>query len=148
MLSTPRALPTLSRLMANSVSHTVKSQDNLESHPWTLRSPWTLAQISLAKYLSLLRNRLLPSSCEVMELAVIGHYVRVVDLPISLLMVYQAQWLKCVKSMDSTVSVHLSLRLSLNLEKRLFITLPFALLVSASLLMCSRSSYSPSQHGI
>ena len=49
MLSTPGAWPTLSCLMANSVSHTVKSQDKLESHPWALHSLWTLAIVALVK---------------------------------------------------------------------------------------------------
>ena len=78
----------------------------------------------------------------------IGHCVGVVDLHISLLMVCQAQWLECLKLMDSTVSVHLSLRLSLSLVKRLFTALSLASLVSASLWMRSRSSHSPSQHGM
>ena len=150
MLSTPGALPTLSHLMANSVSHTVKSQVKLESHPWALRSSWALAKVALAKYLYLLRNRLLFSSCEAMEFAVIGHCVKFVDLPISFLMVCQAWQLKCVKSMDLTVSLHLSQHLSLSLVKRLFAASSLALLVSASLLERSRSSHlpSPSQHGM
>ena len=140
MRLTPGALPILSHLIANPVLHTVKLQDKLELHPWALYSSWTLAKVALTKYLSLLRNRPLLSSCDVMEFAVIGHCVVVVDLTISLLMVFQAWWLECVKSVDSTVSVHLSLRLSLSLVKRLFAAPFLALLVSASLWMHSRSS--------
>ena len=69
--------------------------------------------------------------CEPMEFAVIGHCVRVIDLLISLLMVCQDRQLECIKSMDSTVSVHLSLRLSLSLVKRTFTASSLASLVSA-----------------
>ena len=148
MLSTPGALPTISHFMTNSVLHTMNSQDQLESHPWALRSSWILAKIALAKCLSLLRDHLLLSGCEVMEFAVIWHCVGVVDLPISLLMVCQARRLEYIKSMDSTVSVHFSLCLSLSLVKRSFAASPITLFISASLWIRSMSSHSPSQHGM
>ena len=119
--------------------HTVKSQDKLESHHWALHSSWTHFKVALSKCLSLLRNRPLLSICEVIEFVVIGYCIEVVDLPVTLLMVCQARRLECIKVMDSTVSVHLSLHLSLSLVKRLFAASSLTSLVSASLLMCSRS---------
>ena len=66
------------------------------------------------------------SSCEVMEFAVIGHFIGVVDLPLSLLMVFQARRLKFV--IDGFHGLcPFSLHLSLSLVKRLFTKSSFAL---------------------
>ena len=67
-----------------------------------------------------------------MEFAVIGHCAGVVDLPVSLLMVCHARRLECVKSIDSTVSVHLCLRFSFSLQNRSFAAMPLSSLVCAS----------------
>ena len=53
-----------------------------------------------------------------MEFAVMGHCAGVVDLPVSLFRVCHPHRLECVKTIDSSVSVHHSLRFSFNLRNR------------------------------
>ena len=53
-----------------------------------------------------------------MESAVMGHTDSLLARPVSLLMVCHARRLEWVKSIDSTVSVHLALRLLSSLAKR------------------------------
>ena len=146
MPSTPGALPVFSCWITVSISCVVKSLDRLESQPRALCSSWTLVNV-VVKSLFALGKRPLLSSSDAMEFAVIGHCAGVVDLPVSLLMVCHARRLECVKSIYSTVSVHLCLRFSFSLQNRSFAAMPLSSLVCASVWARSRSSHSSSQQG-
>ena len=113
--STPGALPVFRRWMACSISCARKSMYRSESHPGALSSLWPLADVDLVKVLSALGNRPLLNSSDAMEFAVMGHRAGGVDLPVSLFRVCHARQLECVKSIDSTISVHLCLRLLFSL---------------------------------
>ena len=106
MLSRPGALPDFNFVMAASSSSTVKSDDRLASAVAALESEVNSRDVQRAKSLSVSGKRPL--------FAVTGHLECVVLLPISLFMVCHALRLECVKSTDSTTSVHLALRTSSN----------------------------------
>ena len=114
MLSCPGALPDFNFLMAASSSSTVKSDDRLASAVAALESEVTSRDVQRAKSLSASGKRLLLRSCEAIEFAVTGHLECFVLLSVSLFMVCHALRLECVKSTDSTTSVHLALRTSSN----------------------------------
>ena len=115
MLSRPGALPDFNFLMAASSSSTVKSDDRLASAVAALESEMTSRDVPRAKSLSASGKRPLFRSCEAIAFAVTGHLECVVLLPVSLFMVCHALRLECVKSTDSTTSVHLALRTSSSL---------------------------------
>ena len=111
MLSRPGALSGFNFLMAASSSSNVKSDDRLTSAVAVLESEVTSRNVQRAKSLSASGKLPLFRSCEAMALAVTGHLECVVVLrPVSLFMVCHALRLECVKSTDSTTSVHLALR--------------------------------------
>ena len=110
MLSRPGALPDFNFLMAASSYSTVKSDDRLASAVAALESEVTSRDVQRAKSLSASGKRPLFRSCEAIAFAVTGHLECIVLLPVSLFMVCQALRLECVKSTDSTTSVHLALR--------------------------------------
>ena len=112
MPSMPGALPVFRRCVARSISCAVKLVDRLESHPGALNSSWTLADVVRVKSLSALGKRPLLSRSDAMEFAVMGHCAGAVDLPVSLFRVCHPRRLECVKSIDSTVSIHRCLRFS------------------------------------
>ena len=110
MLSRPGALPDFNLVMAASSSSTVKSDDKLASAVAALENEVTSRDVQRAKYLSASGKRPLFSSCEAIACSITGHLECVVLLADSLFMVYHALRLECVKSTDSTTSVHLVLR--------------------------------------
>ena len=115
MLSRPGALPVFNFVMAASSSSTVKSDDRLVSAAAALESEVTSRDVQRAKSLSASGKRPLFRSCQAIAFAVTGHLECVVLLPVSLFMVCHALRLECVKSTDSTTSVHLALRTSSSL---------------------------------
>ena len=115
MLSRPGALPDSNLVMATSSSSTVKSDDKLASVVAALENEVTSRDVQRAKSLSASGKRPLFSSCEAIAFSVTGHLECVVLLADSLFMVYHALRLECVKSTDSTTSVHLVLRTSSSL---------------------------------
>ena len=115
MLSRPGALPDFNVLMAVSSYSTVKSDDRLASALAAVESEVTSRDIQRAKCLSASGKRPLFSSCEAIAFAVTGHLECVVLLPVSMFTVCHALRLECVKSTDSTTSVHLALRISSSL---------------------------------
>ena len=114
MLSRPGALPDFNFLMAASSSSTVKSDDRLASAVAALESEVTSRDVQRVKFLSASGKRPLFRSCEAIASAVTGHLEYVVLLPVSLFVICYALRLECVKSTDSTSSVHLALRTSSN----------------------------------
>ena len=115
MLSRPGALPDFNVLMAASTSSTVTSDDRLASAVAALESEVTSRDVQRAKSMSAYGKRPLFRSCEAIAFAVTGHLECAVLLPVSLFMVCHALRLECVKSTDSTTSVHLALRTSSSL---------------------------------
>ena len=83
-----------------------------------------------------------------MESAVMGHTNSSLSQPVSLLMVCHAHWLEWVKSIDSTISVLLSLCLLSNLAKTSVAADTLSALDIASVLAHSRSSHWSFQHGM
>ena len=112
MLSRPGALPDFNYLMATSSSSTVKSDDRLALAVAALESEVTSCDVQRAKSLSASGKRPLFRSCEAIAFAVTGHLECIVLMPVGLFMVCHAFRLECVKSTDSTTSVHLALRTS------------------------------------
>ena len=80
-----------------------------------LESEVTSRDVQRAKNVSASGKCPLFRSCEAIAFAVTGHLECVVLLPVSLFMVCHALRLECVKSTDSTTSVHLALRTSSSL---------------------------------
>ena len=87
----------------------VKSPERLASALVALRRSYTSPMIFLVKALSASGNLPLLISCAAMVLAVMGYGVVLEAWPVSLLMDCHARRMEWVKSIDSTVSVHLSL---------------------------------------
>ena len=83
-----------------------------------------------------------------MEPAVMGHTNNSLSRPVSLLMVCHARWLELVKSINSTISVLLSLRLLSSLVKRSVAADTLSALDIASVWAHSRSSHWSSQYGM
>ena len=123
-------------LMATSSSSTVKSDDRLASTMTALESEVTSRDVQRAKSLSASGKRPLYGRCEAMSVAVTGHLECVVLLPVSLFMVCHALRLECVKSTDSTTSVHLALRTSSSLWSSAVAVVSMSSLVVAC--WCSR----------
>ena len=108
MLSIPAALFGFRCLIANFIL-SVNSPDRLASTLGALHRSFTSPMVFLVNSLSALRNLPLLISCAVMKSAVMGHGFGFVVWRVSLLMVCHAHRLEWVKSIDLTVSVHLSL---------------------------------------
>ena len=83
-----------------------------------------------------------------MESAVIRHTDSLLARLVSLLMVCHARRLEWVKSIDSTVSVHLALRLLSSLAKRSVAADTLSVLDVACVCAHSRSSHWLTQHGM
>ena len=124
----------------------LKSVISLEWHPGALNSSWTLANVVLAKSLSALLREVAISYQELHD-GVCG------DVALTGLFTFQSacSWsawcLECVKSIDSTVSVHRCLCFSFSLQSRLLAALSLSMLASASARGRSRFSHSSSQQG-
>ena len=147
MLSIPAALFGFRCLIADFISSLVNSPERLASTLGALCRSFTLSMVFLVNSLSALRNLPLLISCTAMESAVMGHGFGFVVWPVSLLMVCHARRLEWVKSIDSTVSVHLSLRLVLSHVMSSVAALALSALVLASLWACRSSLHSLSQQG-
>ena len=104
MLSIPAALFGFRCLIADFISSLVNSPERLASMLGALLMSFTSPMVFLVNSLSTLRNLPLLISCAAMESAVMGH-----GFGFCLLMVCHARGLEWVKSIDSTVLVHLSL---------------------------------------
>ena len=117
MLSGPGDFPDLSLRIADVISTSVKSLERSESADGALHRSRTLV-VCLEKVLSASGNRPLFVSCEAMASAVIGQIDGLLVRPVNLFRVCLARLLEWVKSIDATVSAHLSLRFSSNLRCR------------------------------
>ena len=118
MLSGPGDFPDLSLRIADVISTSVKSLERSESADGALHRSRTLDVVCLEKILSASGNRPLFVSCEAMASAVIGQIDGLLVRPVNLFRVCHARLLEWVKSIDATVSAHLSLRFSSNLRCR------------------------------
>ena len=147
MLSIRAALFGFRCLIAILISPLVKSPKRLVSSLGTLLRSSNSPEIFLVKALSMSGNLPLLISCAAMALAVMGHGIGLEAWPVSLLMVCHARQLEWVKSIDSTVSVHLSLRLVLSRVMRSVSALALSVLLLASLWVRKKSSHSLSQQG-
>ena len=136
MLSRPGALPDFNFLIAASSSSTVKSDDRLASAVAAPESEVTTRDVQRAKSLSASGKRPLFRSCEAISFALTGHLECVVLLPVSLFVVCHAVRLECVKSTDSTTTVHLALRTSFSLWSSAVAVVSMSSLVVAC--WCSR----------
>ena len=112
ILSRPGDLPGFSVLIAALSSAAVKSPERLASALAALERENTSHEVSRGKFLSESRKQPFFRSWEAMASAVTGHLRGMVFLPESRLMVCHAFRLEWVKSIDSTTSVHLVLRVS------------------------------------
>ena len=147
MLSIPAALFGFRCLIADFISSLMNSPERLVSTLGALRRSFTSPMVFLVNSLSVLKNLPLLISCAAMESAVMGHGFGFVVWPVSLLMVYHAHQLEWVKSIDSTVLIHLSLYLVLGSVMSSVAALALSALVLALLWACRSSSHSSSQQG-
>ena len=147
MLSILAALVVFRCLIANFISPLVSSPERLASTLGTLRWSFTSLMVFLVNSLLALRNLPLLISCTAMESTVMGHGFGFVVWPVSLLMVCHACRLERVKSIDLTVSVHLSLHLVLSYVMSSVAALALSALVLASLWACRSSLHFSSQQG-
>ncbi|CAL8406523.1 unnamed protein product [Arctogadus glacialis] len=112
MLSEPGALPCLSLAIASLSSAGVKSPDRLALTLAALERLDTSWDVERANSLSASGKRPFFRSWAAMAFAVTGHLGGGVLLPESWFMVCHALRLEWVKSIDSTTSVHLALRVA------------------------------------
>ena len=136
MLWRPVALPDFNFVMAASSYSTVKSDDMLASAVAALQCEVTSRDVQRAKSLSASGKRPLFRSCEAIAFAVTGHLECVVFLHVSVFMVCHALRLECVKSTESTTSVHLALHTSSNIWSSAVAVVSMSSLVVAC--WCSR----------
>ena len=105
--------PTSTFVMTSSRSSTVNSDDRLASAVAALEREVTSRDVQRVKSSVCIWEASVIQKLRV-AFAVTGHLECVVLLPVSLFMVCHALRLECVKSTDSTTSVHLALRTSSN----------------------------------